>query len=247
MEKKGVFRGQAPTQPSHFAREGYFCCSSYTPLWKQCLCDAPGWRKQSRDGNGADPAPLQPGGRVAVLSPSTVFILPPKHYIFSFSSSFLKEKHAKCGSGTLRCHWESGTFVLVLVRLEALPEICICLIEMLFLAWKGKKKKNRCKNGSLQSDLLHCVLKAIHCSVFACVVVQRKLQTSGFLGNFRSVFQAGSWPWHPRLQLLQLSWTTEKQVVFTKGDRHGNFRLCRVNVWGLWWCWTLEHPVRVQY
>lgn len=246
MEKKGVFRGQAPTQPSHFAREGYFCCSSYTPLWKQCLCDAPGWRKQSRDGNGTDPAPLQPGGRVAVLSPSTVFILPSKHYIFSFSSSFLKEKRAKCGSGTLRCHWESGTFVLVLVRLEALPEICICLIEMLFLAWKGKKK-NRCKNGSLQSDLLHCVLKAIHCSVFACVVVQRKLQTSGFLGNFRSVFQAGSWPWHPRLQLLQLSWTTEKQVVFTKGDRHGNFRLCRVNVWGLWWCWTLEHPVRVQY
>lgn len=115
------------------------------------------------------------------------------------------------------------------------------------LGMKGKKKKNRCKNGSLQSDLLHCVLKAIHCSVFACVVVQRKLQTSGFLGNFRSVFQAGSWPWHPRLQLLQLSWTTEKQVVFTKGDRHGNFRLCRVNVWGLWWCWTLEHPVRVQY
>lgn len=175
---------------------------------------------------GAGPAPLQPS--VAVLSPTSVFILHPKHYIFSFSSSFLKEKHAKYGSGTLRCHWKSGMFVLVLVHLEALPEISICLIEMLFLAKKGGKKiQNRCKNGSLWSDLLHCVLKAIHFNIFACIVVQRKLPTSG--AYFRLALGLGT-----GLQLLQLSWATEKQVVPTKGDRHVDFRLCRVNVWGLW-------------
>lgn len=86
-KKKGVFRGQAPTQPSHFAREGYFCCSSYAPLWKQCLCDAPGWRKQSRDGNRVQIRLLcsPVGGLQSFLPPLFLFYLP--NITFSLSQA----------------------------------------------------------------------------------------------------------------------------------------------------------------
>lgn len=153
-------------------------------------------------------------------SPSKLFTFSP------FKVIFLKLGYVKCllVGEDLKCHWQSGAFVLRLIW-RCCPK-CVFYWRVLLC----EKKEGRCRNLSLQNDPLHSVLKNNsfeHCLLcsssekiadFGVVKVSQSLQedvSKWLLASFPPGWGCSSIP-QPG---------GSKQAVLLEGDRPSNFRL----------------------